>query len=151
MGKQNKRRTHRNAGSWRPEHDHPDRAHACFPGRTGPSPTVFRDQLEIAAGRAYLATTRLTVEGQPMHFDLVASMYAVVHSEVTGPCADILTAYALTGLKQHPNLLPSLGQQTPSTVAGLVACFRRLIEEGVCGRDDQGGFVSIRQLHAAHR
>ncbi|RLU82517.1 hypothetical protein CTZ27_29755 [Streptomyces griseocarneus] len=111
---------------------------------------MFRTELEIADGRAYLATTRLAVEGQPAHFDLVASMYAVVTGEVTGPCADILTACALTGLQQHPHLLPSLGQQTPSTIAGLVACFRRLIAEEICGRDDQGGFISIRQLHAAH-
>ncbi|MFQ6196991.1 hypothetical protein [Streptomyces sp. NPDC000405] len=107
--------------------------------------------LEIADGRAYLATARLNVEGQSMRFDLDATMYAVVKGEVTGSCADIITARALTGLEQYPSLLPSLGQQTPTTVPGLVACFRRLIEEGFCGRDDHGGYISIRQLHAAHR
>lgn len=90
-----------------------------------------------ACSRAYLAITRLTLEGQPVHFDLVASMYAVITGEVAGPCAAILTACALTGLDQYPHLLPSLGQQTPMTVDGLIACFRRLIDEGFCVPDDR--------------
>lgn len=70
---------------------------------------MYRDEAELVDGRAYPATSRLPLDGEQMRFDLIANMYAVTHGEVTGPCADMLAALALTYLESHPSLLVALG------------------------------------------
>ncbi|MFE1334480.1 hypothetical protein [Streptomyces microflavus] len=127
--------------------------HACLPHQSqGPAVSVYRDQAELIDGRAYPATARMNVEGELMKFDLIASMYAVIHGEVTGPCADILAALALTYMEDHPGLLASLSQdaEPPLTIAALTDSFRRFFEEGITGRDENGGYISFERLHAAH-
>ncbi|MEU0001855.1 hypothetical protein ABZ069_33595 [Streptomyces microflavus] len=130
-----------------------DSQHACLPRQSqGPAVAVYRDQPELIDGRAYPATARMNVDGEPMKFDLIASMYAVVHGEVTGPCAGILTALALTYMEDHPGLLASLSpdEEPPLTIAALTDSFRRFFEEGIIGRDENGGYISFDRLHAAH-
>ncbi|MFJ7416735.1 hypothetical protein ACIQWZ_38990 [Streptomyces sp. NPDC098077] len=87
-----------------------------------------------------------------MKFDLIANMYAVIHGEVTGPCADILTALALTSMEDHPGLLVPLSpdEEPPLTTAALTDSFRRFFDEGILGRDEKGGYISFDRLHAAH-
>ncbi|UZI33389.1 hypothetical protein N7925_35550 [Streptomyces sp. CA-278952] len=82
---------------------------------------MYRDQAELIDERAYPATARMNVAGELMTFDLIANMHAVIHGEVTGPCADILTALALTYTKDHPGLLKSIGpdEESPLTIAAL--------------------------------
>ncbi|MFD7499009.1 hypothetical protein ACFV8T_43225 [Streptomyces sp. NPDC059832] len=87
-----------------------------------------------------------------MEFDLIANMYAVVHGEVTGPCADVLTAMALAYTEDHQGLLASISsdEEPPLTTTALTDSFRRFFQEGVLGRDERGGYVSFERLHAAH-
>ncbi|MFJ5050413.1 hypothetical protein [Streptomyces sp. NPDC088719] len=67
-----------------------------------------------------------------MKFDLIANMCAVIHGEVTGPCADIPTALALTYMEDHPGLLVPLSpdEEPPLTTAALTDSFQRA--EGRC-------------------
>ncbi|MFJ8762868.1 hypothetical protein [Streptomyces cyaneofuscatus] len=158
MGKQKKSRRHRSVNR-RPRpmgrqgeslHGSP---HACLPHQSqGPGVPVYRDQVELIDGRAYPATARMTVDGERMKFDLIANMYAVVHGEVTGPCADIMAALVLTYMEDHPGLLVSLSpdENPPLTIAALTDSFRRFFEEGLIGRDEKGGYISFERLHATH-
>ncbi|MDJ1645361.1 hypothetical protein [Streptomyces pakalii] len=127
--------------------------HACLPHQSqGPAVPVYRDQAELIDGRAYPATARMNVDGEPVTFDLIANMYAVVHGEVIGPCADILAVMALTYAEDHPGLLASLrtDEEPPLTISALTDSFRRFFDEGVLGRDEDGGYISFERLHAAH-
>ncbi|MEU8545362.1 hypothetical protein AB0C52_36085 [Streptomyces sp. NPDC048717] len=158
MGKQKKGRKHRSinltprpvGGQATSSHGHEQ---ACLPHQsTAPPVTERRDRAEIIDGRAYPATARMKLDGEQVTFDLIANMYAVVHGEVTGPCADILTALALAYTQDHQGLLPpiSTDEGTPVTPAALKDSFRRFFQEGTLGRDEKGGFISLERLHAAH-
>ncbi|MGW6463969.1 hypothetical protein [Streptomyces rubiginosohelvolus] len=158
MSKQKKSRRHRSVNRTpRPmgqQNDSlHDSQHACLPHQSqGPADPVYRDQAELIDGRAYPATAWMNVDGERMKFDLIANMYAVVHGEVTGPCADILAALALTYTENHQGLLASISpdEEPPLTIAALTDSFRRFFDEGLLGRDENGGYISFESLHAVH-
>ncbi|MFD6478908.1 hypothetical protein ACFWEH_35935 [Streptomyces anulatus] len=158
MSKQKKSRRHRSVNRTprpvgRQSESLHDSRHACLPHQSqGPGVTVYRDQAELIDGRAYPATARMNVDAEPVKFDLIANMYAVAHGEVTGPCAGVLTALALTYTENHQGLLKSISpdEEPPLTIAALTDSFRRFFEEGLLGRDGNGGYSSFERLHAAH-
>ncbi|MFF4741302.1 hypothetical protein ACFY2W_36275 [Streptomyces sp. NPDC001262] len=155
VGKQKKGRRHRSVNRTpRPVGGQGDlrevHGHACFPHQMPPFQPVHRSKPELVDGRAYPATARMDVDGQLMKFDLIGNMYAVVHGEVTGPCADIMAAIALGHCEQHGQLLPSLGEEVPTTISELVGLFRRFFNEGLFGRDERGGYIDMNRVHAAH-
>ncbi|MER6655242.1 hypothetical protein ABT248_32475 [Streptomyces sp. NPDC000971] len=158
MSKQKKSRRHRSVNrtprpTGRGGDQLSDSGHACLPHQSnGPAVKVYRDKPEVVDGRAYPPTARMDVDGQQMKFDLIASMYAVVHGEVTGPCADILAALALTHTRDHQGLLTSISpdEEVPLTTAALTDSFRRFFQEGLLGRDEKGGYISFERLHEAH-
>ncbi|MEU1091472.1 hypothetical protein ABZ401_32495 [Streptomyces sp. NPDC005892] len=156
MSKQKKSRRHRSVNRTpRPMGRQGDdlHGHACLPHQSkAVAVPVYRDKAELAGGRAYPATSRMIVDGEQMKFDLIANMYAVVHGEVTGPCADILTAMALAYTEDHQGLLASISpdEEPPRTTTALTESFRRFFQEGVLGQDEKGGYVSFERLHAAH-
>lgn len=124
--------------------------HSCFPHQNTSFEQVYRSKTELIDGRAYPATARMNVDGQPMKFDLIGNMYAVVHGEVTGPCADIMAAMVLTHFEQQGELLASIGEEVPATISELVDSFRRFFYAGLFGRDERGGYVNMTEFHAAH-
>ncbi|MER5555941.1 hypothetical protein ABT001_30455 [Streptomyces sp. NPDC002793] len=93
----------------------------------------------------------MNVDREQRKFDLIASMYAVVHGEATGPRADILTAQALTCTADHQGLLTSISpdEEAPPTTAAPTDSFCRFFQEGLLGRNEKGGYISFRRLHAA--
>ncbi|MFF7365452.1 hypothetical protein [Streptomyces sp. NPDC008125] len=154
MSKQKKGRRHRSVNRTpRPASRQDDSLHSCLPHQSrGPAAAVYRDEAELVDGRAYPATSRLTLDGEQMRFDLIANMHAVTHGEVTGPCADMLTALALTYLESQPTLLAAFGpgDEALQSTTKLTESFRRFFQEGVLGVDTKGGYVNFERLHAAH-
>lgn len=154
MGKQKKSRRARSVnraprpvGGRRTEHA----GRLSLPRQPNLHRLVFRDQVELIEGRAYPATATMTVDGKPMQFDLIANMYGIVRGEVSGVSADILAALAFTYLvEQKPDLMSSLGEELPKTPRELVDSFRRLVDDGFFGRDENGGYLNLNHVHATH-
>lgn len=121
--------------------------HECNAHGVVPKPMVFRDKPAVIGGRMYPPTARMRVEDEDAVFDLIASLYAVVHEEVTGPCADILTVICQVWLEQCPVGFPFL-EDVPASISALRERAARLFANGVYGRDEHGGYVAAHSLHA---
>ncbi|AZP14756.1 hypothetical protein EJC51_47185 [Streptomyces aquilus] len=87
------------------------------------------------------------MEDEDTVFDLIASLYAVVHEEVTGPCADILTVICHAWLQQSPVGFPLL-EDVPASFSALRERAARLFANGVYERDEHGGYVAAHSHHA---
>lgn len=115
--------------------------HECNAHGVVPVPTVFRDKPAVIGGRMYPPTARTRLEDEDTVFDLIASLYAVVHGEVTGPCADILTVICHAWLQRCPVGFPFL-EDIPASCTALRVRAACLFANGVYGRDKHGGYVA---------
>jgi len=122
--------------------------HECNAHGVVPKPMVFRDKPAVIEGRMYPPTARMRLEDEDTVFDLIASLYAVAHEEVTGPCADILTVICHAWLEQSPIGFPFL-EDVPTSFSALRERATSLFANGVYGRDNHGGYVAAHS-HQAH-
>ncbi|MGW6839404.1 hypothetical protein ACWGCI_39200 [Streptomyces sp. NPDC054949] len=101
-------------------------------------PLVLRHETEVIDGRMYPPTTRVTVEGEAMALDAIATLCGIAEGRITGE--DARAAAALIRCYEE-----GLGMLDPSDDMDLdeyIASHTRLFEAGFLGYDRHGGYMS---------